>query len=96
MEIALKPEHERMLSDEVARGHAESVDQAVAEALELWRESKAAGLDKLRQAVQVGFDEIDRGEYTTLKSSDDYRAFAAEIVRRSKAAKDDDHGNSPG
>ncbi len=85
MEIKLKPEHEQLIEKEIARGNFSSREEVVAEAIELLVGLREAGLENLRAAVQEGFDAVDRGEYTELKTSEDYRAFAAEISRRASA-----------
>ena len=85
MEITLKPEHEELIEKEIALGNFSSREEVVAEAIQLLVRRREANLESLRAAVQEGFDAIDRGDYTELNTSEDYRTFAAEIGQRARA-----------
>jgi antitoxin ParD1/3/4 len=84
MEIALKPEHARMIEEEIARGNFSSAEEVVAEAIDLLARQREAELDDLRKALQEGFDAIERGDCTELRTPEDFTSFATEVGRRAK------------
>lgn len=61
MTIALKPEHERFITDQVTAGRFGSAEDAVAEALDrLMGEAEPTAEDLA--AVREGLDQLGRGE----------------------------------
>jgi len=61
MNVSLTPELERLVNRKVKSGMYQTASEVVREGLRLLKERDE--LDKLRAAIQVGIDEIDRGEY---------------------------------
>ncbi len=94
MEIALKPADKRLLEEQVAGGRYASTEDAVAAALELLRRQEEAALEEESRLVQHAVDQIDRGEYRTLKNHDEVVAFAEEIRQRSAARRARELGES--
>lgn len=65
MNVSLTPELERFIGDLVESGRYRSASEAVREAVRLLQdkeEEREAKLVALRQAVEVGVSELDRGE----------------------------------
>jgi antitoxin ParD1/3/4 len=65
MSIKLSAEWEALLQDRVRAGAYPTVEDAVAEALELLK-----ARDELRQDIQLGVDEADRGELVDFDAED--------------------------
>ncbi len=66
MEVALTPELEEFLDEEVSSGRYPSPGEVIRDALRLLqRYSRLAeqDLNALRRELQVGIDELDRGQY---------------------------------
>jgi antitoxin ParD1/3/4 len=88
MEVTLTPEQESVL-DRIAQATGTDKSQVLKEALDHWlaREQKLA---KLRADVQIGLDQIERGEYTeyteeTLKQL--FESIKREARQRHSCAK---------
>lgn len=65
MNVSLTPELEKLIQDKVKSGRYLSANEVVREALQLLEERdriQQIKLDTLRQKLQVGVDQIDRGE----------------------------------
>jgi antitoxin ParD1/3/4 len=65
MDVTLTPELEQYVNEKVQSGMYPSVSEVVREGLMLLRkrdETDRIKLEKLRQAIQIGIDELDRGE----------------------------------
>jgi antitoxin ParD1/3/4 len=65
MNVSLTPELERWISEKVEDGRYRSASEVVREGLRLLQEREeehAARLEGLRREIQVGLDELDRGE----------------------------------
>jgi len=72
-EITLTDRFERFIEDSVAAGHYADASELVRDALRLLeqrRHEDELKLQRLREAVQVGFDQLDRGEYIELHLDD--------------------------
>lgn len=93
MEIVLSPEDQQMLDEKIANGRFSSADQAIAAALDLLRRREELSLEEELQLVQVGIDQIERGEYRTISSRQEMEAFIEEIRQRS-ADREGDHADS--
>lgn len=66
MEVALTPELEALIHEEVESGRYPSAGEVIRDALRLLRrrsEHPEQELDALRQEIQIGIEELDRGEY---------------------------------
>ena len=62
MNVSLTPELERLINDKVDTGSYQTASEVVREALRLLK-LRDEGLVQLRQDIQAGFDQIDRGEF---------------------------------
>lgn len=62
MDVPLSPELTSFVEDNVRRGRYMSVSDMLGEALELLRERDAAALEQLQRDIQVGIDDIERGD----------------------------------
>jgi antitoxin ParD1/3/4 len=61
MQVTLPPDLEQRIADRVAAGTSASSSEVVEQALRLLFETEAARA-RLRAAIQVGIDQLDRGE----------------------------------
>jgi len=65
IQVVLSPEHEKLVAEKMATGNYYAPSEVVAEALwllydqDLLREAK---LQVLRKEIQIGIDQLDRGE----------------------------------
>lgn len=64
MQVTLPPDLEQRIADRVAAGTSASSSEVVEEALRLLFETEAARA-RLRAEIQVGIDQLDRGESVT-------------------------------
>ena len=62
MTVEIPPEHQQFVKDVVARGDFKTEGEVVGEALRLLEERQQTAA-YLRREMQVGLDELDRGEY---------------------------------
>ncbi len=65
MDVPLTPELERLIQEKVASGQYESPAEVVREAVRLLirrDEEYQARLEALRREIQIGLDQLDRGE----------------------------------
>src|SRR5205085_1884982 len=68
MNVSLTPELERLIQEKVETGMYHSASEVVREALRLLKERdlvQQIRLEELRREIQVGLDELDRGEART-------------------------------
>ncbi len=86
MEIALSPELEDLITEQVESGSYPSPGEVVRDALRLFKEQldlRERKLASLRRDVQAGLDALDRGEYDEY-DSDDIERLASEIKARGR------------
>ena len=62
MNVSLTPELERLINDKVQTGSYQTASEVVREALRLLKQ-RDEGLLQLRQDIQAGFAQGERGEY---------------------------------
>ena len=65
MNVSLTPELEQWVSEKVGAGRYRSASEVIREGLRLLlekEEERAARIEALRRDIQVGLDELDRGE----------------------------------
>lgn len=89
MEIRLSPELLRFAVEKVASGEFESVSDVVSGALALMRQEEEAprwAIEELRKEIQVGLDELDRGE-TAEFTAEDIKAEGRRILEAERAAR---------
>jgi antitoxin ParD1/3/4 len=67
MKIHLTPDLERLVTEKVESGQYQSPSDVICEALWLLKDRDDLHrhkLEELRREIQIGLDQIDRGEYT--------------------------------
>ncbi|MEK6409010.1 MAG: type II toxin-antitoxin system ParD family antitoxin [Acidobacteriota bacterium] len=67
MNVSLTPELEQLVNDEIKSGDYKSAKEVVREGLRLVR-LRREKLAALRREIQIGVDEIERGEYVEYTS----------------------------
>ncbi len=85
MDVALSPELERYVHDQVRAGAHPSADEVVTEGLRLLQrrdERRRRRLEELRQMIQVGIDQADRGELEPLDAFTILKEVRASRARR--------------
>jgi antitoxin ParD1/3/4 len=80
MEIHLTPEQERIIHNAIAAGRFATPDQAIGEALRYMDEYHIK-LAALHSDVQIGLDQLDRGEGIVIE---DIHAYFEDIKRRGR------------
>ena len=89
MEINLHPETAQFIRDQIEAGHYTDINEVIEDALNLLQNRKltpdqrAAKLDRLRKDIQIGIDQLNRGEGTPWNVEE----FLAEAHRRYDAEK---------
>lgn len=76
MTVALPPDLEQFVENEIASGRYGSEDELLCDALRLLR---ARRLQRLRKEIRIGIDQLDRGEGTQISSDEELAAFFDEI-----------------
>lgn len=81
MDIPLKPEYEKMIRERVATERYTSATAVIEQGLRLLQneEESEQKLEELRQKLQGGIDQINRGEGIRYNSADE---LASDIIRR--------------
>lgn len=99
MEVALTPELEALIQQEVESGRYPSAGEVIRDALRLFKrqsELPEQELDALRQEIQIGIDELDRGEYIEYDDDtlphlvEDIKTRGLERLRAEKASRSRD------
>ncbi len=62
MTVEIPPEYQQIVADAISRGEFKTEGEMVAEALRVLEERRQT-TEYLRGEMQVGLDELDRGEY---------------------------------
>ncbi len=86
MEIALSPDLEELIAEQVESGNYPSPGEVVRDALRLFKEQlefRDRKVESLRQDVQVGIEALERGEYDEY-DADDIQSLASEIKARGR------------
>lgn len=83
MNVALTPELEELVNDEVKSGQYKSANEVVREGLRLVR-LRREKIAALRREIQIGVDEIERGEYHEYASVEElFEDVEAAVAKRS-------------
>lgn len=90
MEISLTAAQVSSVERQVASGRFSSVDEAIRQAVDRLEQDEADGLvgwdiGELRREVQLGIDQLDRGEGIVLETEADWEQFRAGIKARGRA-----------
>jgi len=64
MNVSLTPELESLVDEKVQTGMYQTASEVVREALRLLKERDETKLRELRETIQVGIGQLERGEYT--------------------------------
>lgn len=86
MEVALTPELEQLIDEQVTNGSYPSAGEVIRDALRLFKghvEHRGEDLEALRRDVQVGIDALEDGEFTEY-DLDDIQQLAEEIKARGR------------
>lgn len=92
MNVSLTPELEALVQEKVKSGMYNSASEVVRDGLRLIQErdnSRRLGLEELRRQVQIGIDQLDRGEGIVYETPEDVLAAMDERLeerRRQRAA----------
>jgi len=88
MNVSLTPALEKLVNDEMKSGQYKSANEVVREGLRLVR-LRRQKLAALRREIQIGIDEIERGEYFEYDSLDELfnDIEAAAVKRTTKKSK---------
>lgn len=91
MEIALTPDLENLIRDEVESGRYSSPAEVIHAALRIFRQPEAAEADVLRREIQKGIDDIEKSRYTVW-DKDSLPGLAADIKKRGRRRLKDGDG----
>jgi antitoxin ParD1/3/4 len=83
MTLSFPPDLEQFVQGELASGRYESVDAVVCEGLRLLQERERR-LEALRQDIDAGLDQVNRGEVIELEDEEAQRAFFEDIKTRGR------------
>jgi antitoxin ParD1/3/4 len=86
MASMIPPEFEQFVQHEVACGNYPSAEEVVAEGLRLLREQKLA---ELRREIDVGIEQLERGEGIVLKDEKALEQFFEDIKQRGRQRLDE-------
>jgi antitoxin ParD1/3/4 len=75
----IAPEFEQFVSDEVAAGKYRSAEEVVSEGLRLLRERE---IEALRKKIDVGLEQVDRGEVVDIGDEKSHEAFLGKKTGR--------------
>ena len=89
MSIDLPEEFANFVEQEVASGRFESATDVICHSLKLLREREQR-LEELRRELQIGIDQIERGEYVEISTPEELDEFFADIERRAERPVIDD------
>ena len=89
MTVEIPPELARFVHDEISKGSFKSEADVVGEALRLLRQHK---LYELRSAIDVGLEQLERGEGIEIEDEQSLRGFFEDIKRRGRERLDSKQG----
>ena len=88
MNVSLTKELEKRIKARVESGMYNNASEVIREALRFWEHHEEwvyqIKLEKLRERLQTSIDQIERGEYITIKSSDELDALFKKIKQGAK------------
>lgn len=86
--VNLTPRFDKFIEDGIQSGKYSNASEVVREGLrllELREKKEQARIEALRAAIQVGIDEIERGEYVVLKTPEEITAWGQQIFQEALA-----------
>lgn len=87
MNVSLTPELENYIHEKVKSGRYNSASEVMRESLRLLQdhdELQRIRRDELRREIMLGVEQIRNGQSITLRTDDDFREFAEDIIRRGR------------
>jgi antitoxin ParD1/3/4 len=87
MNVSLTPELENLVNEKVKSGLYNSASEVVREGLRLIQEQdelKRIRRDELRREIMRGKEQIERGEFVELRTSEDFVNFAEKIKQEGR------------
>jgi antitoxin ParD1/3/4 len=85
--VALTPHFEKLTKQLVASGKYNNVSEVVREGLRMIEERenlKKLKLQRLKDAIKVGQDALDRGDFVVARNNQELRALFDESARKAK------------
>lgn len=79
MVITITPEIEELVNEQVKSGEFSSPSEVLLESLRLLK-ARRESIAKLRQAIQLGVDDMRKGRFTTYHTAEELDALAEEII----------------
>ena len=87
MNVSLTPELEQMVHEKVETGMYNSASEVIRDALRLYKdfdEVRQKRIEELRREIQIGLDELDRGEGILIRNEEEHKAFFERIKREGR------------
>jgi len=87
-QVELNEHFDRFIETAVASGRFQDAGEVIREGLRLLEEverEEQAGLERMRALVQEGIDDLERGDYVTIRSREEMRALLDEIHEEVRA-----------
>jgi antitoxin ParD1/3/4 len=82
MNVSLTPELEEIVNNEIKSGEYKSASEVLREGLRLLR-LRRENIAALRREIQIGIDELERGEYVEYTSVEDlFEDIEAAVAKR--------------
>jgi len=88
MNVSLTPALEKYVQQQVEAQRYQTASEVIRHAIRMMQEAEAydkARLEALRQDIQAGIDQLDRGEYIEIRNEKDSRALLNRISREGRA-----------
>ena len=82
MNLSLTPSLEQYVRDRAATGDYNNASEVVREAIRLLKqkeEERVLKLERLREAIRIGDEAMQRGDYTAINSEKELDAFFAKL-----------------
>ncbi len=82
MNVNLTPNLELYVRDRASTGDYNNASEVVREAIRLLKrqeEEQQLKLERLREAIQVGIDDMEKGNYTAINSAEELDEFFAKL-----------------
>ena len=87
MIITLPIEIEKIVAEKVSSGAYQSADEVISESVRLL-EAKEKGTEALRREIMRGFEDIQKGHFSTVSTDEELEAFSDDIIRQAKQRRD--------
>jgi antitoxin ParD1/3/4 len=87
MTVEIPPDLQQFVHQVIDNGSFKSETEVVGQALRLLQQRQQK-IEELRQEIQVGLDQLDRGEGIELKDEEELRLFFEDIRKRGRERLD--------